>query len=357
VTYNFLTCDGVIQYIDIGAFWKPFQFQVWISAIIIFTAISVVLAKLFGRFHIKDSAALLLPRIILEQGTNLSRRLDSIGRARLFFTSLCLVTIVFSNAYKGQLTSALAAPYAATRLTKVNEALGNEYNILVGLPKRMKNFAHLFKIEKDLANKAGIKILIGVIPMLRSTFYSIVFAPYIPLLNMGSTKIPNGILSNVCIQESEEAMQRKLLQCNKTIFIGEPFELDALNIEIQESKHKFKSRLYYGSDSFMTHPVVWEMSPMHWDRTKRIHTRLQSLIHSGLFNYTYKMRELRNTIQKQRFLANRSTKYPEALSFGKNIIPSTILVFAVAIAVACLRLLVEMLWNYVEYYISLAAYV
>jgi hypothetical protein len=77
-SYNFLTCDGAVEYLSFKAYGSPFQLSTWIGILTTALLLSFILQG-FARFErIKEIQLLLVPSILLEQPPAFSSQLLSL---------------------------------------------------------------------------------------------------------------------------------------------------------------------------------------------------------------------------------------------------------------------------------------
>ena len=153
VSHNFMTCDGNTEYMGFSFYTKPFQDTLWITILVVFTVLTLLLRFIFLRFKIKDNSALFFVRILIEQDMCLSNKLMQLGNSfKILIIIFLLVGIVLTNGYKGIVTSNLTAPLPSTKMEKIlNAALGG-YSILIPFPERVNRYEHGKKMGTNLTH-------------------------------------------------------------------------------------------------------------------------------------------------------------------------------------------------------------
>jgi len=99
--FEFLTCDRSGDFVDFGAFVKPFDLEVWLSLVILVfvsTEFLWIILRLKGQ---TENVFLLLCSALVKHGYHIRESVHKLRSFNVFLTVFLFMTIVLSNGYKG----------------------------------------------------------------------------------------------------------------------------------------------------------------------------------------------------------------------------------------------------------------
>jgi len=289
-SFNFLTCGGTKEYLSFKSFLQPFKFKLWIVAL---TSVVIIWLFLWLTFRIRkilDDSAILILKIFLDQGLDLSSKLRNLPGLRVSLTGFLFAAILLIDLYRGTVTTNMTAPLPRTQLKTIHEALGKGFKTLVGIERNKRigknGRSNDREVEKYLKEPSSVDVKWNLISttlaMGENVFinaikedlrdYSVdptLMASLAPILwNENTTSLP---------------VHREILKCENTMFVDFPEALDAFRLSASNLNPIGAQNLYYGTDDFMPRNIYWIITPTLFDRNGIIHTRFQTMLHSGVF--------------------------------------------------------------------------
>jgi len=306
-SFNFITCAESKAYITLEDFHQGFTLDFWVVAILSFILIVLLLLISFKCYRLADGAVLILAKVILEQGFRLSETLKMHNGFKIFLSSFLLVSLILTNLYRGEVTKNMTAPFPQEQLKSVQEAVDKGLRILVPIPNTNE---HPWQndwiriMEANRHNKTGdapnhstnLEFLFYHFTANYMRYSYLIRAFAMDITGLGefnsttSERRHPGMLKSlkiIGVRPDSADLELELMKCNNTIYVDEKFKLDAIMMKAKQINPKNATKLYYGSDEFLPHNSFWMMGPILFDRINVIHTRMQSILHSGIFDHAY----------------------------------------------------------------------
>jgi len=281
--FNFITCEDNL-FVSFSAYGQPFEARVW--ACVIFTFVFS-----FGCIYLKDkltksssSSIFLVIRIIFEQETSLPIICSKTGSfLRTFSLFLCVTWFLITNAYRGKITTNITAPLPSHRLTTIEEAVANDYLVLMRYADFVQNFT-LAQVTRPLIEELAVKQKwIFFILMLNSTMakdkgvalrYN---STYQRIVHKLFALKGSDVMENFVVTEFD--------RCGKSILIGETADL--ITFSARAYKRSSNLKIYSGQEPILAVDMYWVLRPTYWDKSNLLKIRYDSYTHSGLFAYDF----------------------------------------------------------------------
>ncbi len=291
--YNFLTCDGVEDYLSFEAYASPFDQSSWIG-ILISSLISLLFLQAFIYFkRIPTRLIILLPSVFLEQPPQIPTKLLKHRSFKYLLISLLVAATVLTNSYKSVVTTGLTAPFSNNRVESFEKVVRLAYKILPPFDEFQVQVTRL--IWERIAN-ASVELQenleLGLTKQfLYSSHLSSTLLNDISLLpiryrekRMQSQRMLN--LIGVPENFPYVSFEMEISKCNKSVYVDYDYQLDKFRAEVLIlTKGKLRSKMYKGKESFQKQSFSWLIEKMEWDRTEMVSKRWSALSHSGIFSH------------------------------------------------------------------------
>jgi len=284
-----MTCDGSSTFVSFAAFIQPFKPKLWAGIGAMILTIAIIFCLLFHHQRIKQSALILVLQVVLDKSVYLPDRISNLPGFKPFLVLTMILATICTNLYRGILTTSVTSPLPLSRLEKVEEAIHLGYKIIIPVNSR---FAELFIILYDKNSSQPL-------PDANKTFVidSLAYygddGPLRTLLNKQKQNFPKSKRDSLDAFynqlhfnfSSKYSPTRHLLECNKTIYLPTPSNLNEVYGTISKSEKEGRPEIYFGKSAFSPHQNVFAVSEMEIDRSGFIYRAIQSGIHSGIFKY------------------------------------------------------------------------
>jgi len=99
--------------------------------------IAIILRLLFHHQKIKQSFLRAVLQVVLDQGLDLPEKILNLRGLKPFLVITLIVSTIFTNLYRGILTTSVTSPLPVTGLEEVEQAITLSYKILISI--RMKS--------------------------------------------------------------------------------------------------------------------------------------------------------------------------------------------------------------------------
>jgi len=255
-SYKFMTCDGVKEFLSFKSFAGKLNIDFWVITALSLTLIAGWLGIVFKAQGLKSTSPFfLLLATIFEHDLILSKKFGEIPGFRYFVASFLVACLTIVNTYRGNLTSGLTAPKPRMRLESVDEALDQEFKVLVNVP-------YLFRLMNAPPNSLPSKFL-------NSTPSDPEFKRYIFEVDLESSSsfyshMYNNVIRRNRTTQSQPQFEKifnsleidiglnysylnELSKCSKTLVIDEDSKLESIYLELQNKITNAK--LYVGSET------------------------------------------------------------------------------------------------------------
>ena len=295
--FNFLTCHGIYKIAPLTTFLDPFEFQVWITILIVLLCIVLIFIisllkdgfKLIQTLSILETLTLYSISVVLENGFEKLKNRERFSKfiAKLVFLILAFMCVILGCLYKSSITADIIKPIPVTIPYKNYSHLQNFE--LVAMPAKdllaLPRLAEKSRRPKSVRNG---NIVYNVGPQ------SFGLGEYIGVVNFFLSEVEketeaervekeklkfyyDEILRRVRLFEYEEDALEWISNCNKKkAFVG-----SAEEIEEFLTFNKQKVNLRKGRDKFLTHSNSWQI-PQYAGGF--VHRRMAQLISSGIYH-------------------------------------------------------------------------
>ncbi len=345
-SYNFLTCDGAVEYLSFKAYGSPFQLSTWIGILITVLLLSFILQG-FARFErIKEIQLLLVPSVLLEHPPAFSSQLLNLISFKCLLISLLFSGIVITNSYKSIVTTDLTRPFTSRRVESLNEAVMLGYKILPPVNVYMRSHEPNWP---------------GTAYYLTLSFLTNSLMRQIKLINTLGNSSGNQnrreklerILNLIGVPDDfpNSTFQMEIAKCNKTIYVDNAYPLDAFRVDLIAARTP-ASKLYKGKSSFMEELYTWSITSMEWDRSEMISLRFNALSQSGIMShldYVFRIGEMKSRVKRaEREFEIGESDVGKPLTLDSNLL-SIFVVYVVLLAFCIFIFALENVVTFVSY--------
>jgi hypothetical protein len=245
-----------------------------------------------------------------------------------------LTCVLLTNLYRGSLTSDLTAPIPTAKLERVQQAVDNDFQILVPAAGNQSRIDQRANLDKEiLANSTRLKQWAIEHLTFSHNFIAALISSETQR-NISNNFNFKALVNSLDIQlYTNDSVERRLSECNKTIYVGTTEELKQMQESIQ--RKGISKYFYRGDDRFLSHPLAWVFSRMSFDRLNFVQKGFQAVIHSGIFDYFHR------TYDGQYQTAQDSDV--RSLSTESGFFVSTLVIYATLFAFSLSALICEIL--------------
>ncbi|OXA54982.1 hypothetical protein Fcan01_11765 [Folsomia candida] len=138
-SHRFLTCDGLLNQAGSGpSFYlliSTFQFGSWFALVIMILLTAAVLKIIFNLTRLYRNPILILIAFLVEQGIEVTPQKRKMYASIFLLAPWLLMSIVISNAYKGQNVTDLISPPKPITVSQFEEILAQNYTLYVAMQK------------------------------------------------------------------------------------------------------------------------------------------------------------------------------------------------------------------------------
>jgi len=328
VTFNFITCDGVIipsrqNLVDLTRLLSPLDSMIWLlvlSGLIVIPGVALQFTRLLQKQSGEELSYGFYFNLVfgslLENGRDLNIQkqflmLPGTLASTVYVVLAAWLAFLFlvSNLYKGVLTSdEMSHEHVESKYTKIHELV----NFSIVTPTFPD--VSLGKTDSSLAlsNSLFGVTLFYLAQMVRRDKYEYKYPHIFNFINrINSPSIdkvrkrrslhhPNGN-NRVLPSENRTEILGFISNCNRTAFIHENSKIDYFLNYFNSESQSWRNQTVFmkGKDEFLSPNFGWMISSYSDVYMGRVYTRLQSLIHSGIYNLYQKWIDLRRNGFKQ----------------------------------------------------------
>ena len=295
--FNFLTCHGIRKIAPLTAFLQPFEFQVWITMIVVQLSLVLISVISLAQGHQRLSQILsesetltfYIISVLLENGFENLKPPARFSKAipKLVFIILAFMCVILGCLYKSIITADIIQPIPVTIPYQYYSQLQNFE--LVALPAKdllaIPREAQKLRRSKNVTNGNSL-YEIGIEAFGLGQYISLIYE-YLGdtdkdteseiLKKATLQKYYHHFLTRVRIFEYEEDALDRISNCKeKKAFVGSAEEIEEF---LTFTKQKVKLRK--GKDKYLSHNNYWNIPN---SAGGFVHRRMAQLLSSGIYH-------------------------------------------------------------------------
>jgi len=336
VTFNFISCDRGKAVLSFSAFSDPFELNLWLTLAGSSILLRLAMRRIFNDF--KQNSFFFLLRLFLEQDLPIDLKLYKRLGFRVLYALLILVGVVLTNSYRGKVTGTMTTPMPKPQIRAIDEAVERGFKIIQKLPREVLHIHST--VSPSYMLTAGHKENVFRDAAKSNIFFESIDTTEESIVLPNETKrkykwLYDGIRLNASYNYS---MENDLLNCNRTIYVGELYQLKELFVEIRKSNHSNSRELYYGKDEYLSQNTIISIGKMSWDRLGLIYNQFQYVLQAGFLNTDWK-----NDLNQSRadYVEKLESTEFEVLTLDSNYVICALVLYALTASIAILNLIYE----------------
>ncbi|OXA42299.1 hypothetical protein Fcan01_22881 [Folsomia candida] len=164
-SHRFLTCDGLLKEAESGPSFhhlvSAYQVAPWFTLVTLILLTNVVFKIIFSLSETNCNALLLMIAFLVEQGIGITPSTRKTLSALLLLAPWLLMSIIISNAYKGQNVTDLISPLKPRLVSLFDEILAQDYTLYVSNHKWYDHRSKKF-VEREETSMVRSRLHISI---------------------------------------------------------------------------------------------------------------------------------------------------------------------------------------------------